>query len=99
MITQFNKSCPKCGKLQYYTNKYKLNVAIKHNWQCRTCKQVGKKPHLNCKHTEESKSKMRRANYGKKPHLNCKHTEDSRQEKQDYEMLGNMLKHLRLWWT
>lgn len=25
--------------------------------------------------------------------------EDSRQEKQDYEMLGNMLKHLRLWWT
>lgn len=37
MNKNYQKSCPKCGEIQKYTTKNRLNTAIKENWNCNKC--------------------------------------------------------------
>ena len=43
MIKNYQKSCPKCGDVQKYTTKNRLNIAIKENTSCNNCSKLQQK--------------------------------------------------------
>lgn len=40
--TEYNRKCPKCDGVLYYSSKSSLNLAIRENKVCRSCTKVGK---------------------------------------------------------
>ena len=41
--SQFSKSCPSCGRSQYYATAKGLTVAVKRNRICKVCSNIGEK--------------------------------------------------------
>ena len=62
----FSKNCPVCGKIQTYSNKKVLYIAIKKNAKCNSCKRIGLIPwNKGIKMSEEFKIKCSERQKGK----------------------------------
>ena len=56
----YTKNCPKCGNVQVYSCYKSYSLALKNNYQCKTCHGiVNGKLGINSKRSDETKRKMR----------------------------------------
>src|ERR1035437_363506 len=85
--SEYNKNCPSCGNIMYYSNKYKLKQSTENNCKCYSCSKKGIIP------TTKSRLKMSESHKGHeyyKLRIGIKHT-DKRKQNISKSMLGRKL--------
>lgn len=84
----WKKNCPKCGKEQYYSNKYILHTSLIKNTLCINCRNISKERNQKIsltltgkKHSKETKRKMSLSKIGYIPWNKGKHCSDETKKK------------------